>query len=219
MITLPELIFSFSFPEYLEKFTSMKNSKDDRYCLLQWQKEYQFFQWIDGLNYLNDSLKDKYDGIYMQMYSVKLYELLIDGKVYAVKMLEENQKSDNEIKTQLYTITNDGIEEILSHYSDDDFFRLQYYRHNSGHIFQNHYAQVEETNGLLNEKMKIQIKGKDGKKETYNFEEFQLKLNSVLFNGGQNAKANEKKHKIQKHIEVYPIIKKMYSDLCSVRNK
>lgn len=186
MITLPELIYRFSFPEYLEKFTSMKNSKDDRYCLLQWQKEYQFFQWIDGLSYLNDSLKYKYDGIYMQMYSVKLYELLIDGKVYAVKMLEENQSPTMKLKP---------------------------------HIFQNHYAEVEETNGLLNEKMKIQIKGKDGKKVTYNFEEFKLKLHSVLLNGGQNAEANEKKHKIQKHIEVYPIIKKMYSDLCSVLNK
>ncbi|AWW32139.1 hypothetical protein DN752_19450 [Echinicola strongylocentroti] len=104
----------------------------------------QFEQWLKSLFYLNNELTKNWDFIYQEMFYIKLYEVLTEGLVFAVKVLQSLEKGYNENKREWYNSLIDGLNEIKHELSKEEKDYIEYRRHGVCHIFQNGYEHIQE---------------------------------------------------------------------------
>ena len=108
----------------------------------------QFEQWLRYFFFLNNELIEKCDFVYQDAFYIKFYELFTKGLVYANKVLERLQKGHNTNKFEWYVKLIDGLNNIMSELTEEEFEYIEYRRHNSCHIFQNRYEHIQENLGI-----------------------------------------------------------------------
>ena len=102
-------------------------------------QEEQFGQWLRKFFYLNAELNKEYDTIYQDAFYIVFYELVTVGLDYSINVLSAVEKSNNKEKIEFYTELIKGLSELKTKFTKTEFQFIEYKRHNSSHIFQNHY--------------------------------------------------------------------------------
>jgi len=113
-----------------------------------------FGQWLRKFFYLNNELNKEYDSIYQSSFYVVFYELTTVGIEYSKKVFEYVKNSQNLEKKEFYLELINGLENLKSLFSESEFEFIEYKRHSSSHIFQNHYEKRATDKGKIITKRK-----------------------------------------------------------------
>ena len=113
-----------------------------------------FGQWLRKFFYLNSELNKEYDSIYQSSFYVVFYELVTVGLEYSKKVLGHLKNSENLEKKEFYLELIGGLKNLKSLFSESEFEFIEYKRHSSSHIFQNHYEKRITDKGKIITKRK-----------------------------------------------------------------
>lgn len=112
----------------------------------------QFFDWLRKVFFLAEELQKGYNRFYQELFYVRVYQFITEGKNYIGEILKV--KTPKSIDYSKYNEIKLCIDKIESSLTDDELALLEYQRHCSCHMFQNHYELLLKNNGGINTKRK-----------------------------------------------------------------
>ncbi|MBC7000907.1 hypothetical protein [Cytophaga sp. FL35] len=160
-----------------------------------------FGQWLRKFFYLNSELNKEYDSVYQSSFYVVFYELVTVGLEYSKKVFGHIQNSENLEKRDFYSELINGLENLKSLFSESEFEFIEYKRHSSSHIFQNHYEKRITNKGKIITKRKGKL-----------IDELNKEFGETLLKYGFDRGFDE--YMIRK---LYPKISELYSGLEKIK--
>ncbi|MBO2545706.1 hypothetical protein J0871_14885 [Salegentibacter sp. BDJ18] len=164
-------------------------------------QEQQFFQWLQVLFRLNIEINQGYNHNSADLFVVKLYQLLTEGKTYCEDVISRLPSSEIE-KIHFFEHILKFIGQFETDISIAELDFLEYKRHNICHIFQNGYEQVQ-----ADLRIKKHLKNRE-------LSEIDKNLNSII--GSEENEFEVQKKLFKKY---YSLIEKLRTDLISIQKQ
>jgi len=112
----------------------------------------QFFDWLRKVFFLAEELQKGYNRFYQELFYINVFQFITEGKNYVNEILIV--KSPKSVDYLKYDEIKLCIEKIESSLTVDELELIEYQRHCSCHMFQNHYELILKNNGGINTKRK-----------------------------------------------------------------
>ncbi len=173
----------------------------------------QFYDWMRKIWGVSNELEQEYNLYYQILYTTLLVEFITEGERYILHNIMTLEKVDNKPLLDWSCRVRDGIQEIKSQYTDEEFIYLEYRRHNSCHIFTKGYESIQD-NGKI--KKVRQVCTRQGDKKEIRLEDFDMITYDVLTKYG-GAAVGDKNFDIIKHQLVAPVLNRLFNDLNNMR--